>query len=38
MVTTLQHLEIEYGGIEAYVRTIGLSEAQIERLRTALVA
>jgi protein-tyrosine phosphatase len=38
MVTTLQHLETEYGGIEAYVRTIGLSEAQIERLRTALVA
>jgi protein-tyrosine phosphatase len=38
MVTTLQHLETEYGGIEAYVRTIGLSEAQIEHLRAALVA
>jgi protein-tyrosine phosphatase len=38
MATTLQHLEAEYGGIEAYVRTIGLSEAQIERLHTALVA
>ena len=38
METTLQYLETQYGGIDAYVRRIGLSEAQFAYLRTALVA
>jgi protein-tyrosine phosphatase len=37
MQATLQHLHERYGGITAYIRGIGLSEAQIATLRTALV-
>jgi protein-tyrosine phosphatase len=37
MQATLQHLHERYGGIEAYVQTIGLSAAEIATLRTALV-
>lgn len=36
MLETLQHLDRRYGGIEAYVRTTGISEADITRLRGAL--
>lgn len=38
MITTLQYLDEKYDGIEAYVRSIGLSDEQIECLRTALIA
>jgi len=34
MLQVLQHLE-RYGGIQAYMRTIGLTDEQIESLRTA---
>ena len=37
MQTTLQYLDERYGGIVAYVRSIGLSQEQCERLRHALV-
>ena len=37
MLKVLNHLEERYGGIEGYVRTIGLSAHQIESLRTSLV-
>jgi protein-tyrosine phosphatase len=37
MQATLQHLHERYGGITAYIRSIGLSETQIATLRTALV-
>lgn len=37
MQVTLQHLEDRYGGIDAYVRTIGLNAAEIEHLRSVLV-
>jgi protein-tyrosine phosphatase len=37
MLTTLQHLKERYGGIEAYVRTSGLSDQEVERLQDALV-
>jgi protein-tyrosine phosphatase len=36
MLATLEHLERRYGGIAAYVRTTGLSEAEITRLQEAL--
>ena len=36
MERTLAHLDDNYGGIEAYVRAIGLSEGQIEELRRML--
>lgn len=36
MFETLQHLDRRYGSIEAYVRTTGLSEAEITHLREAL--
>ena len=35
MLQVLQHLEDRYGGIQAYMRTIGLTDEQIESLRTA---
>ena len=35
--TTLQYLDERHGGIAAYVRRIGLSQEQCERLRHALV-
>ena len=38
MRTTLAHLKKRYGGIEAYVRTTGLGDAEIDRLRQAMVA
>ena len=37
MHTTLQYLEERYGNITTYVRTIGLSDEQCDRLRQALV-
>ena len=37
MPKTLQHLEAEYGGVEEYIRVVGLSPKQIEQLRAALV-
>ena len=36
--TTLAHLKKRYGGIEAYVRTTGLGDAEINQLRRAVVA
>ena len=38
MRATLAHLNQRYGGIEAYVRTAGLGEAEIDQLRRAMVA
>ena len=38
MRATLAHLKTRYGGIEAYVRTTGLGDAEIDRLRLARVA
>ena len=35
MLQVLQHLGDRYGGIQAYMRTIGLTDEQIESLRTA---
>ena len=37
MLTTLEHLEERYGGAEAYVRAIGLTQEQVDSLRWALV-
>lgn len=37
MRLVLDHLERIYGGVEGYVRTVGLSEDQIDRLRDTLV-
>ena len=37
MIKVLEYLDDRYGGIEDYVRAIGLSSAQIENLRNALV-
>ncbi len=37
MLLVLDHLERLYGGVESYVRTAGLSEDQIGRLRDTLV-
>ncbi|MCY4527678.1 MAG: tyrosine-protein phosphatase [Chloroflexi bacterium] len=36
MERTLQHLSNEYGGIESYVRHIGLTDAQIDDIRNML--
>ncbi len=36
MVRTLAHLDREYGGIEPYVRSIGLTQGQVETLRAML--
>ena len=37
MLNVLKHIDEHYGGIEPYVRTIGLDSGQIESIRTALV-
>jgi len=37
MALALKFLDEEYGGIEGYVRKIGLSDAQIQRLRSKFV-
>ena len=37
MARTLAHLDSKYGGIEGYVRAIGLTEGQIEALRGMLI-
>ena len=37
MARTLAHLDREYGGIEPYVRAIGLTEGQVESLREMLI-
>ena len=37
MLLVLQHLEERYGGVPGYMRTIGLTEEQIEGLRRAAV-
>lgn len=38
MRVTLAYLKARYGGIEAYVRATGLGDAEIDRLRRAMVA
>ena len=38
MLSALQSLEERYGGIAAYVRTIGVSDEECDRLRQGLVA
>lgn len=38
MRVTLAHLKARYGGIEAYARATGLGDAEIDRLRRAMVA
>ena len=37
MVRVLQHLNDRYGGVQGYMRAIGLSDEQIEALRSAAV-
>ena len=37
MGMTLDHLESKYGGIEAYVRGVGVEDATVSRIRDALV-
>ena len=37
MLKVLQYLEERYGGVEAYVRAIGLTQDQVDSLRKALV-
>jgi protein-tyrosine phosphatase len=37
MLKMLEHLDERYGGVEAYVRSTGMSPGQIESIRTALV-
>ncbi|RUS45320.1 tyrosine-protein phosphatase [Cohnella sp. AR92] len=37
MIMMLDHLEKEYGGAEAYLRGIGLTEEQLEKLQAKLV-
>jgi protein-tyrosine phosphatase len=37
MRITLQYLDDKYGGIESYVRKIGLSDARIDNIRSALL-
>ena len=37
MLKVLQHLEVQYGGVDGYVRSIGLTEDQIDSIRKALV-
>ena len=38
MRATLAHLNTRHGGIEAYVRTTGLEDTEIDRLRRAMIA
>ena len=37
MLKVLEHLDENYGGVKGYVRAIGLSDEQVQRLRNALV-
>ncbi len=37
MLKVLRHLEAQYGGVNGYVRSIGLTEDQIDSLRSALM-
>ena len=37
MVQVLRHLDDRYGGVESYVREIGVAESEIEAIRTSLV-
>ena len=37
MGMTLDHLESKYGGIEAYVKSVGVEDATVSRIRDALV-
>ncbi len=37
MEQTLQHIDERYGGIDAYVRAIGLQSEQIDRLQRRLL-
>jgi protein-tyrosine phosphatase len=37
MRNTLDHLEVRYGGAEAYLRAIGVSERELARVRERLV-
>ena len=37
MGLTLDHLDSQHGGIEAYVRSIGVDDATLTRIRDSLV-
>ena len=37
MLRTLDYVNSRYGGVELYLRTIGLSETDMFKLRSALV-
>ena len=37
MLEMLEHLEDEYGGVQGYLRAVGLTQDQVESLRDALV-
>ena len=37
MAQTLQHIDAAYGGVEPYLRYVGLGEAQLDRLRDRLL-
>jgi len=37
MLRVLEHLDSRYGGIEGYVRTVGIADAQIDAIRAAFV-
>ena len=37
MIRVLQHLDDRYGGVESYVRQIGVGQAEIEAIRTGLI-
>ena len=37
MARVLQHLQDNYGGVEAYMRTVGLQDEQLQRLRSGLL-
>jgi hypothetical protein len=36
MVMMLAHLDVKYGGVEGYLRTAGMSAAEISKLKTRL--
>jgi protein tyrosine/serine phosphatase len=38
MLTVLDHLHTRYGGVDAYLRSGGMTDDQLERLRTRLVS
>jgi protein-tyrosine phosphatase len=38
MLDVLEHLEVEHGGVEAYLRSGGMTDEQLSALRERLVA